>query len=410
MPSDSSSRPIGIAMVAATTFPANHGSPASIREMSQELARMGHRVHIITYHLKDDIPVEGVTIHRTPDFGFSKDIMVGPTKERPLYDLFLSKLLCRVIREQKLEVIHAHNYEGALAGFVGKLFTGKPLLFNSVTNMKDELPTYGFIKPRWLAGPLGSGLDYFVPRLADRLTTVTEELRDFYTSSGVEPWRIKVIPPGVDLGMFEESDPEKIRRRCRLDSRPVFIYTGVLNEFQGIEDLIEASRLIFREKPEAVLILMGNVVTEEQSSTYLKMIAEKGLEKNVVFHKNRPLSELPDYLAAADVAIIPRSLSPGYPVKLLNYMASSKAIVSFKGSAKGLESGKNAIVVRDRDIGEFARAVVKLLNDPDERRKMGKEARKTVENEYGWRSLALQILEIYNGMLEQNNPRVGLFQ
>src|SRR5947199_9210897 len=58
-----------IAMVAACAFPANHGSPASVREMSDTLSQMGHAVHIVTYSTgQNDIVVRGAKVHRTGPF------------------------------------------------------------------------------------------------------------------------------------------------------------------------------------------------------------------------------------------------------------------------------------------------------------------------------------------------------
>ena len=51
------SRKHKVVMVAACPFPANHGSPASIREMSEALVELGHEVHILTYPIKENIPV-----------------------------------------------------------------------------------------------------------------------------------------------------------------------------------------------------------------------------------------------------------------------------------------------------------------------------------------------------------------
>jgi hypothetical protein len=53
-------RPLNIAMVAACPFPANHGSPASIREMAEAVAARGHRVHVVTYHFGDAMPVKNL--------------------------------------------------------------------------------------------------------------------------------------------------------------------------------------------------------------------------------------------------------------------------------------------------------------------------------------------------------------
>src|SRR5688572_3371204 len=105
-----------IAMVAACPFPANYGSPAAIREMSETLAQMGHDVHIVTYSFGDDLPVGKAKLHRIPHWGKARSKYVGPSKEKPFLDALMVAELLKVIRREKINVIHAHNYEGALVG------------------------------------------------------------------------------------------------------------------------------------------------------------------------------------------------------------------------------------------------------------------------------------------------------
>src|SRR5881392_4268592 len=69
-----------IAMVAACPFPANHGSAASIREMSDTLVDMGHDVHIVTYPFgQEDIKVRRAKVHRTGSFRPEMNAKVGPS-------------------------------------------------------------------------------------------------------------------------------------------------------------------------------------------------------------------------------------------------------------------------------------------------------------------------------------------
>src|SRR5205809_7366441 len=77
-----------IAMVAACPFPANHGSAASIREMSDTLSRMGHAVHIVTYQTEQtDIAVGHATLHRTGPFRPETNAKVAPSPEKFREDL-----------------------------------------------------------------------------------------------------------------------------------------------------------------------------------------------------------------------------------------------------------------------------------------------------------------------------------
>ena len=87
----------------------------------------------------------------------------GPSSEKFLLDFQLLGLLCRVIRRERIDIIHAHNYEGALVGVMAKWLTRRPLLYNAVNLMTDELAGYGFIRPAWLAHGLARGLDWFTP-------------------------------------------------------------------------------------------------------------------------------------------------------------------------------------------------------------------------------------------------------
>src|SRR5207247_6144744 len=153
-----------IAMVAACPFPANYGSPASIREMSDTLSDMEHNVHIVTYPTgQEGIRVRRAKVHRTAPFRPDRNAKIGPSSEKFVLDFQLLRLLCRVIRREHIDIIHAHNYEGALVGIMAKWLTRRPLLYNAVNLMADELAGYRFIRPAWLAHGLARSVGWFTP-------------------------------------------------------------------------------------------------------------------------------------------------------------------------------------------------------------------------------------------------------
>src|SRR5207245_3691097 len=93
-------------------------------------------------------------------------------------------LLCRVIQRERIDIIHAHNYEGALIGVMAKWITGRPLLYNAVNLMSDELAGYRFIRPAWLARAIARGLDWLVPIFPDHITAVSPELKQWLVEHG----------------------------------------------------------------------------------------------------------------------------------------------------------------------------------------------------------------------------------
>src|SRR3954447_24059679 len=87
-----------VCVLAACPFPANHGTPGSIRELVEATASRGHEVHVVTYHIGEDLPLAGAHIHRIRDLTGERQVIVGPTKLRPLYDLQMVFKAIQVIR------------------------------------------------------------------------------------------------------------------------------------------------------------------------------------------------------------------------------------------------------------------------------------------------------------------------
>src|SRR5438876_2940861 len=243
-----------IAMVAACPFPANHGSAASIREMSDTLSQMGHSVHIVTYHTgQEDILVRQAKVHRTAPFRPEMNAKVGPSPEKFLLDVKLLQLLCRVIHRERIDIIHAHNYEGALIGVIAKWITGRPLLYNAVNLMADELAGYRFIRPVWVANGFARALDWFTPIFPNHITAVSPELKQWFVEHGIPEQKVDMIPAGMQPEMFDNPAPEKLRaRHAIIPDRPIVMYSGVLNAFQRIDYLLRAVAVVLREHTDAL--------------------------------------------------------------------------------------------------------------------------------------------------------------
>ncbi|MGI9115207.1 MAG: glycosyltransferase family 4 protein [Chthoniobacterales bacterium] len=387
-----------IAMVAACPFPANHGSAASIREMSDTLADMGHDVHIVTYPTgQEEIKVRRAQVHRTSEFRPETDAKVGPSSEKFVLDWKLLRLLLRVVREKNIDVIHAHNYEGALLGIVAKWMTRRPLLYNAVNLMSDELASYRFIRPVWLAHALGHTLDWFVPIFPDHITAVSPELRQWFVNNGVRESKVDTVPAGIEPEMFDRASPEKYRHLA--GDHPVIMYTGVLNAFQRIDYLLRAFAVAAREESRARLLMVSPLRSASHEAEHKQLATELGIAEKTVWIAPHALEELPSYLALADVTVVPRPDCPGHPVKLLNYMLARKPTVCFAGAAKGVRHLHDAFIVPDHDWNALGQGMVTLLRDRPLAERLATNARATVLAEFDWRQICPRIERIYDRLL-----------
>lgn len=398
--------PRRIAMVAACPFPANHGTPGAIRELSLALDRLGHEVHLVTYPFGDDLMVSGLNVHRVAGkVPKDRKITIGPSYGRLVYDALLVPKLVEVIKRHRIEVIHAHNYEGAIAGAMAKWATGVPLVYNGINSMADELPSYDFFQSANLARWVGKALDRFVPSTGDAMIVLSDELRAYLESLGLPKEKLVVIPPGVTARDFEGGDAASIRKRHGLaDGVPIVMYTGALESFQGVDSLVRAMMRVIEHHPSAVLMIVNNIPNQPMRVRLQRIARQLGIEANMIIVESVPLAELPHYLAAADVAVVPRPACPGFPIKLLNYMAAGKAIVSFEGSAKCLCHGYNGYVSKNGDETDMAEGIRLLLDDPELRATLGSRARRSLDGVYDWDTLARATSGIYEQVIHAKAP------
>ena len=400
---ESKDRPLKIAMVVASPFPANHGTPGSIKEMAEAIAAKNHQVHIVTYHVGEGNLPKGVQIHRIKDMGFGRKVVVGPTREKPILDLLMVFTLTRVIMREKIDLIHAHNYEGALIGYLARIITRTPMIYNAINTMSDELPTYNFFRPKILAVWLAKFLDYWVPRTADKVICISDDLARFLRTKGIKSERIHAIPLGVNDAPFKSNNNNRsvIRERYHIAECPLIMYTGVLDKFQRIDYLLKAMRIVVDKIGDARLLIVANIAKEQDLQDCWAMIEELGLQGHVDIITNSPFEEVPLFLAAADVAVLPRPFCPGLPVKLLNYMAAEKAIVTFEGSAKGLKHMENAFLVKDHDWESMGRSINYLLSNPTVSKMLGEKAQDFVLKNYAWDVITEKIEKLYYGLLKE---------
>jgi 1,2-diacylglycerol 3-alpha-glucosyltransferase len=395
-------------MVAACPFPANHGSAASIREMSDTLSQMGHEVHIVTYPTgQEDIVVRHAKVHRTAAFRPESNAKVGPSSEKFLLDFELLRLLCRVIRRERIDVIHAHNYEGALVGVMAKWITRRPLLYNAVNLMSDELAGYRFIRPAWLAQRIARALDWFTPIFPDHITAVSPELKQWFVEHGIPECKVDMIPAGMQPEMFNSASPEKFRARHAIEGYPVVMYTGVLNAFQRIDYMLRAFAVVLKEQPDALLLMVSPLVCESHEREHRRLADELNISHAVMWIAPHSLDDLPSYLALATVTAISRPECPGHPVKLLNYMIAGKPIVCFAGAAKGLRHLHDAFIVQNHDWDALGKGILTLLKDRALAEELGNNARATALANFDWRKICEKIECIYARLLGASSEAAG---
>ncbi len=390
---------LNILHVVATPFPANQGTAAAVRELINALVKRGHEIHIVTYYNGEDTTIPDVYIHRIPSLGGRRDeSFVGFTKKRPLLDLALAFKTLQVARKVRPHVIHAHHHEGVLAAFPSRFITRIPVVYHCVASMEEELPL--FIRPRFLIRRLGRFLDAFIPHLADCCGVASPDLINTICRDGFSHKSVFDLPTIVDTSKFNEIDGMGFREMYGITNNPVVLYTGTIDEFQGIDNLLKSMAIVIREIPSAKLIMAVSISNGVQVKKYEALAEEIGLKNNVLFLEGVPFNELPHLLAASDVAVMPRGRCAGFPVKLLNYMAAGKPIAAMRGTAKILEDGKNGLIADTPE--ELGEKILILLKNKDLSQRLGR-AGKLELGRFAPDVVAEKMEQIYISLVRPNH-------
>jgi glycosyltransferase involved in cell wall biosynthesis len=385
-------RPLRIAMVAACPLPARRGTPLRIERLAQALSARGHDVELITYHLAEERGQLDFPVHRI--FGRLElgALPPGPTLAKLLlWDPALARLVGQRLHERAFDVIHAHHFEGLLAAAWGRRGHRVPLVYDAHTMLAEELPAYGGSWLRRAARFLGGRLDRWIPGFADHMVVVTDDIASQLADlHGFDPRRITVVRNGVEVESFA---PEG--RPPLAEARPeLLVYTGTLAPYQGIDLLLQAFAQALAMRPRLRLRLLVSSSFEP----FMPMAQRLGIAHALEVIRE-DFATVPKLMAEAGIALLPRVDCPGLPQKLLNYMASGRAIVAFAGSAKLVEHEVNGLVVPNHDIAGFAQAIVRLVDDPSLAARLGRAAHRFVVETSTWDKAALRCERVYAGLL-----------
>jgi glycosyltransferase involved in cell wall biosynthesis len=374
--------PLRIAMVAACPFPWPRGTPIRIHRIAEAVARRGHAVHVVTYHLGQELADVPFAIHRIRDVPFYRRTSPGPTvRKLCLLDPMLVRLLRRLHQEIGFDLVHAHHYEGLLVA--SHAVQGIPIVYDAHTLLASELPTYRLALPRVWVRAVAPWLDRTLPRRADRVIAVSERIRHALTTRGASaPERTHVIPNGVEWERFPVG-------RTTADG-PTVIFTGNLAPYQGVDLMLEAFALVHARRADARLM----IVTDSPFTPYETLARRLGV-RDAVHLRRATFPEQPAILAAATVAVNPRVQCDGIPQKVLNYMAAGLPVATFEGSAGPLRHEVTGLRVPDGDTAAMADALERLLMDRALARTLGDAARDQVRREFSWAQVGARVEEVY---------------
>ncbi len=318
--------------------------------------------------------------------GYGLPVVDLPLEELSPRRAVLNLLQLRsLLRGGAIDLVNAHRGEGHSYASWLRGFHSVPL----VRTRGDRRPP--------LVHPLSLLLHR---RLTDKVIVTCSSLKPPLLKMGLPEGRVAVIPPGVDTEYFRPRiNPLEAKRSLGVDGSIALVgMVGRLSPVKGHRFFIEAASLVARREPQAKFLIAGEEA--QVRSGGLKKLAQRlGILDRFIFLPHQ--EDIRALLSALDLGVVASTGSETICRVALEFMAMGKPVVGTQVNSipELVTDGLEGIIVPPADPQALSRAILKLLQEPELRRELGRRARRRVEEEFSLDRLAESTERLYNDLL-----------
>jgi glycosyltransferase involved in cell wall biosynthesis len=328
------------------------GAAIQLRDLVAGLAVRGHRVVVSTRPSetwRTKLGELGIPYHPLP---MSSEI-----------DLRSVRRLVRILREHRIQVVHAQKGKARTLAMLAGLFVRIPVL---ILNRGVSFPLDPFNR-------LG-----YTTRRVTAIVAVCQSIKDGLVRQGIDPGKVEVIYSGTDTTRFHPGvDGSGIRGELGLAPEHVLITQIGIRSWKGNDDVMDAMAKVAGPAPEARLLFVG--ANEAKAKILREKAQARGIANVVSVFLYR--EDIPQILAGSDVTVDASYAGLGLTGTLRESLAVGTPVIGtdLEGNPELVLPGETGLLVKPRDPAGLADALLTLLGDREHGRAMGRAGRALVE-------------------------------
>jgi glycosyltransferase involved in cell wall biosynthesis len=364
-----------------------------ITYLAQELVSLGHEIKLI-YHLRDPrAEVKEAAVRQDYDYETIPFNRIGPGLIRRCFEIEKLAGWSDIVHFQKC------THYAAIPAIYGAYYHGRPVHYDW-----DDWEQKIFEQSN--PSRIGSWIFFqqmerHLLRLVDTISVASNGLDQLSERFKFPRDRVFYIPVGAELKTFAPTvDGSLIRERHDWQGKLV-IYHGQISGANYVHLFIQTAKSILAHRSDVTFVVVGGGDRLDEA----KHLAHRlEFEKRLIFTGEVPHHEVPYYIAAADVAVAcfednPQSRCKS-PLKVVEYMASGKAIVASRIPEVMNMIGNCGLLVDPENPLEITDAIEKLLDDPELRQRLGEDARERAVRTHGWQKRTQILVKAYRKALQ----------
>lgn len=359
-----------------------------ITYLATELLKSGHEIKLLYHDLdpfkqgqskqgKDRFPFETVNLHR-----------IGACLAQRCWKVQKMVAWSDIVHFQKC------SHYSAIPSVFGAYYHDRPIHYDwddweqKIFELSNHKPIGSWIyfnqMERWL------------PVMVDTISVSSVGLHTLTQRFRIPQDRTFYIPVGADLKRFNPERDGHIIRRQYGWWKKVVIYHGQISGANYVHLAIKAAGQVLAQRDDVLFVIVGGGDQLEKAKDQAQ---REALSDGIYFTGEIPHVEIPNYIAAADVAIAcfedNKQSRCKSPLKVVEYLAAGKAIVASRLPEVEKMVGDAGILVTPDDPEQIAEAVTGLLDNDDLRALLGAKARRQAERVYNWQHSANTLQSAY---------------
>ncbi len=307
----------------------------------------------------------------------------------PLRDTLALISLYRLLKSEKVDLVHTHSSKAGILGRWAAHFAKVPKIMHTYHG-------FGFNDyQKWWVRKLLIWSERMTARVTDKLVTVSGENIKKGLANGIgEEGQYAMIHSGIKIKAFSDIsiDVDGKRREIGIEkNEPVIGMIACFKPQKAPLNFIRLAKRVCSVCPQAKFVLVGD---GELRPKIEKLIEQLNLKTRVVLTGWR--RDIPQIIRIFDVLVL-TSLWEGLPRVFLEAWASGKPVVATKvdGAREAIIDGKNGFLVEPDDLNRMAERVIWLIENRDSAQKMGQEGQKTLYPSFDIDYMVKDIEKLY---------------
>lgn len=359
-------------------------------QLLQALSQLAYDVDLLTFPVGRTVEIPRVQYVRCSNPFRVRRVPIGLSAAKILLDISLIAELARRLASGLYSYVHAVEEAAFPAVVLGRRF-GVPVIYDMQSSLPEQLGRHLLFRNRMAQTAL-RGMEDWLLRRADSIVSsagLAARVRSAVPGARVREWQYAgTLPPA--------GAEEVAALRANLGiapGRPIVLYSGTFEPYQGLPELLAAIPFIQTEVPDVTFVLVG---AEESGGTtlgnrHVELIRSGALR----IVKRQPRERIPCFLALADVAVSPRAFGDNLPLKVFDYLMSGRPIVVTDIPAHRSILNEERALLTGTSAPALARGIVRLLQDRELAARLGNAGRAYAEERFGWFSFVRSVGELY---------------